>query len=275
MNIQKIGFIGGGNMASSLLSGLIASGHSPQHLWVSDINPDTLKALAQNLNVNTSTSNDTVINEVDVVVLAVKPQTLSFVAKSAAALIQQKKSLVVSIAAGINQHSLSQWLGADTAIVRCMPNTPALVLTGATALHANTKVTAEQRNLAENILRSVGIALWVKDESELDAVTAVSGSGPAYYFLLMEAMEKAALELGLSEVTARLLVQQTALGAAKIALESPESPEQLRKRVTSPGGTTQRAIETFEQGGFSELVSKALHAARDRSIEMSKQSENT
>jgi pyrroline-5-carboxylate reductase len=275
MNIQKIGFIGGGNMASSLLSGLIASGHSPQHLWVSDINPDTLKALAQNLNVNTSTSNDTVINEVDVVVLAVKPQTLSSVAKSAAALIQQKKPLVVSIAAGINQHSLSQWLGADTAIVRCMPNTPALVLTGATALHANTKVTAEQRNLAENILRSVGIALWVKDESELDAVTAVSGSGPAYYFLLMEAMEKAALELGLSEVTARLLVQQTALGAAKIALESPESPEQLRKRVTSPGGTTQRAIETFEQGGFTELVSKALHAARDRSIEMSKQSENT
>ena len=275
MNIQKIGFIGGGNMASSLLSGLIASGHSPQHLWVSDINADTLKALAENLNVNTSTSNDTVINEVDVVVLAVKPQTLSSVAKNAAALIQQKKPLVVSIAAGISQYSLSQWLGADTAIVRCMPNTPALVLTGATALHANTKVTVEQRNLAENILRSVGIALWVKDESELDAVTAVSGSGHAYYFLLMEAMEKAALELGLSEVTARLLVQQTALGAAKIALESSESPEQLRKRVTSPGGTTQRAIETFDQGGFTELVSKALHAARDRSIEMSKQPENT
>ena len=275
MNIQKIGFIGGGNMASSLISGLIASGHSPQHLWVSDINPDALKALAENLNVNTSTSNDTVINEVDVIVLAVKPQILSNVAKSAAALIQQKKSLVVSIAAGISQHSLSQWLGADTAIVRCMPNTPALVLTGATALHANARVTVEQRNLAENIMRSVGIALWVKDESELDAVTAVSGSGPAYYFLLMEAMEKAALELGLSEATARLLVQQTALGAAKIALESSESPEQLRKRVTSPGGTTQRAIETFEQGGFTELVSKALHAARDRSIEMSKQPENT
>jgi len=275
MKIQKIGFIGGGNMASSMISGLIASGHSPQHLWVSDINPDTLKTLAENLNVNTSASNDEIINAVDVIVLAVKPQVLSSVAKSAAALIQQKKSLVVSIAAGISQQSLSQWLGADTAIVRCMPNTPALVLTGATALHANAKVTAEQRSLAENIMRSVGIALWVKDESELDAVTAVSGSGPAYYFMLMEAMEKAALELGLSEVTARLLVQQTALGAAKIALESSESPEQLRKRVTSPGGTTQRAIETFEQGGFTELVSKALHAARDRSIEMSKQSENT
>jgi pyrroline-5-carboxylate reductase len=275
MNIQKIGFIGGGNMASSLISGLIASGHSPQHLWVSDINPDTLTALAKNLNVHTSASNDTVINEVDVIVLAVKPQTLSTVAKSTAPLIRQKKTLVVSIAAGISQHSLSQWLGADTAIVRCMPNTPALVLTGATALHANTSVTPEQRNLAENIMRSVGIALWVKDESELDAVTAVSGSGPAYYFLLMEAMEKAALELGLNEVTARLLVQQTALGAAKIALESSESPEQLRKRVTSPGGTTQQAIATFEQGGFTGLVSKALHAARDHSIEMSKQSENS
>lgn len=261
-------------MASSLISGLIASGHTPEQIWVSDINPDTLTDLAKQLHINTSINNDDIINAVDVVVLAVKPQTLSAVAQSAAALIQQKKSLVVSIAAGINQNSLSRWLGADTAIVRCMPNTPALVLTGATALHANDKVTAEQRDLAENILRSVGIALWVDDEAELDAVTAVSGSGPAYYFLLMEAMEKAALELGLSEQTARLLVQQTALGAAKIALESAESPEQLRKRVSSPGGTTQQAIETFEQGGFTELVSKALHAARDRSIEMSKQMEN-
>ncbi len=275
MKTSKIGFIGGGNMASSLISGLIASGHAPKQIWVSDINPDTLTALAKQLNVNTSVNNDDIINAVDVVVLAVKPQTLSTVAQSAAALIQKKKSLVVSIAAGINQSSLSRWLGADTAIVRCMPNTPALVLTSATALHANDKVTAAQRDLAENILRAVGIALWVEDEAELDAVTAVSGSGPAYYFLLMEAMEKAAVELGLSEETARLLVQQTALGAAKIALESSESPEQLRRRVTSPGGTTQRAIETFEQGGFTELVAKALHAARDRSIEMSKQMENS
>ena len=275
MKTNKIGFIGGGNMASSLISGLIASGHAPEQIWVSDINSDTLAALKKQLHVHTSVNNDDIINAVDVVVLAVKPQSLSAVAQSAATLIQQKKSLVVSIAAGINQNSLSRWLGADTAIVRCMPNTPALVLTSATALHANNKVTDEQRDLAENILRAVGIALWVDDEAELDAVTAVSGSGPAYYFLLMEAMEKAALELGLSEETARLLVQQTALGAAKIALESAESPEQLRRRVTSPGGTTQQAIETFERGGFTELVSKALHAARDRSIEMSKQMENS
>lgn len=275
MNTQKIGFIGGGNMASSLISGLIASGHSPQDLWVSDINQDALKVLAENLNVNTSTNNDEIINAVDVVVLAVKPQILSTVAKNATPSIQQKQPLVVSIAAGISQQSLSQWLGNNIAIVRCMPNTPALVLTGATALHANAQVTAEQHDLAENIMRSVGIALWVNDESELDVVTAVSGSGPAYYFLLMEAMEKAAIEMGMNEVTARLLVQQTALGAAKIALESSESPEQLRKRVTSPGGTTQQALETFEEGGFTALVSKALHAARDRSIEMSKQTENT
>ena len=275
MKTNKIGFIGGGNMASSLISGLIASGHAPEQIWVSDINADTLTALKHDLNVNTSANNDDVINAVDVVVLAVKPQTLGAVAQSIAALVQQKKSLVVSIAAGINQNSLSRWLGADTAIVRCMPNTPALVLTGATALHANDKVTDEQRDLAENILRAVGIALWVDDEAQLDAVTAVSGSGPAYYFLLMEAMEKTAVELGLSQETARLLVQQTALGAAKIALESAESPGQLRRRVTSPGGTTHEAIETFEQGGFTELVSKALHAARDRSIEMSKQMENS
>ncbi|MGZ5017705.1 MAG: pyrroline-5-carboxylate reductase [Methylobacter sp.] len=275
MRTNKIGFIGGGNMASSLINGLIASGHAPEQIWVSDIDPDTLTNLKSQLNINTTVNNDDVVNAVDVVVLAVKPQTLGAVAQSIAALIQQKKPLVVSIAAGINQNSLSRWLGADTAIVRCMPNTPALVLTGATALHANDKVTTEQSDLAENILRAVGIALWVEDEAELDAVTAVSGSGPAYYFLLMEAMEKAALELGLTPETARLLVQQTALGAAKIALESAESPEQLRKRVTSPGGTTQRAIETFEQGGFTELVAKALHAARDRSIEMSKQMENS
>jgi pyrroline-5-carboxylate reductase len=275
MKTNKIGFIGGGNMASSLISGLIASGHAPEQIWVSDINPDTLTSLANGLNVNTSANNADIVNAVDVVVLAVKPQGLSAVAQGVAELVQQKKPLVVSIAAGVNQNSLSNWLGADTAIVRCMPNTPALVLTGATALHANAKVSAVQHNLAESILRAVGIALWVESEAELDAVTAVSGSGPAYYFLLMEAMEKAALDMGLSLGTARLLVQQTALGAAKIALESAGSPEDLRRQVTSPGGTTQQAIETFEQGGFTELVSKALHAARDRSIEMSKQMENS
>ena len=148
------------------------------------------------------------------------------------------------------------------------------MLTGATALHANANVSAEQRDLAETILRAVGIALWVDKESDLDAVTAVSGSGPAYFFLLMEAMEQAAVTMGLSAETARLLIQQTALGAAKIALESPDTPAELRKRVTSPGGTTQRALETFERGGFTELVAQAVYAAKDRSVAMSQEMES-
>jgi pyrroline-5-carboxylate reductase len=269
MNTKNIGFIGAGNMATSLISGLIASGHSSRCIWIADVNPDALQALADTLQVNTASSNAALVDAVDVVVLAVKPQVLHSVAEQVARAIQHKKALVVSIAAGITQKSLAHWLGEEAAIVRCMPNTPALVLTGATALHANNNVTNEQRDLAENILRAVGLALWVETDAELDAVTAVSGSGPAYYFLLMEAMETAALELGLNETQARLLIQQTALGAAKIALESNESPAQLRQRVTSPGGTTQAALECFEQGGFSPLVKKALHAARDRSVALS------
>lgn len=273
MNKKSIGFIGGGNMAYSLLSGLLSSGHDAQQLWVADINAEARQALRDNLHVNVTTDNDTVVAAVDVLVLAVKPQVIKEVAAAIAPRIQQKNLLVISIAAGISQVSLSRWLGVNTAIVRCMPNTPALVLTGATALHANAHVNAKQRNIAETILRAVGIALWVHEESELDTVTAVSGSGPAYYFLLMEAMETVAISMGLSAKTARLLVQQTALGAAKIALESTESPECLRQRVTSPNGTTEQAINVFQQGGFNELVAKALQAAKDRSIELAKQSE--
>ncbi len=271
MNTQKIGFIGGGNMASSLINGLIASGLSPDQIWVSDNNQDVLQSLISNLKINGSQTNDDLINQVDVVILAVKPQILRMVAEQVAKNLLNKEVLVVSIAAGITQESLAQWLGNELAIVRCMPNTPALVRAGATALHANPHVNNQQKDLAENILRAVGISIWVDKESELDAVTAVSGSGPAYYFLLMEAMEEAALELGLSEESARLLIQQTALGAAKMAMESADTPMELRKKVTSPGGTTQKAIQTFEEEGFSRLVSKALHAARDRSIEMSKE----
>lgn len=271
MNTKKVGFIGGGNMASSLVKGLIASGHSTDLLWVSDTNQDALHDLQTTLKVNITDNNIDLVNKVDVVVLAVKPQVLRSVAEQINRALKMRKILVVSIVAGIVQDSLAEWIGIDIAIVRCMPNTPALVRTGATALYANNNVNDEQKDLAENILRAVGICLWVEHESQLDAVTAVSGSGPAYYFLLMEAMEYAALELGLTEHVARLLIQQTALGAAKIALESEETPGQLRERVTSPGGTTEEAIKMFDQGGFTQLVSKALHAARDRSIDMSKE----
>lgn len=271
MKTKKIGFIGGGNMAHSLISGLIASGHSAQKIWVSDADKEKLSSLAANTQVNISATNDALVAAVDVVVLAVKPQVIAAVIKDSTASFKQSSALIVSIAAGINQQSLCNWLGADKAIVRCMPNTPALVQTGATGLHANQNVTEEQHDLAENIMRSVGISVWVETENELDAVTAVSGSGPAYFFLLMEAMEKSAIELGLTEHTARLLIEQTALGAAKIALESTESPGELRARVTSPGGTTEQAIQTFNQGDLTGLVHKALQAAHDRSIQLAKE----
>ena len=271
MKTRSIGFIGGGNMATSLMSGLIASGYAPEQIWVSDSNQNALQSHAEHLRVNTSNTTSAIVPEVDVLVLAVKPQILKEICLEIAAEIQQHNVLVVSIAAGITQHSLANWLGSKTAIVRSMPNTPAMVLTGATALHANPNVSEEQKDLAENILRSVGLTLWLEDEAQMDSVTAISGCGPAYYFLLMEAMEQAALEIGLDEHSARLLIQQTALGAAKIALESSESPLQLRERVTSPGGTTQKAIQTFQEHDFVGIVSKAIHAAKERSIEMSKQ----
>lgn len=269
MNTKRIGFIGAGNMATSLISGLITSGHSVDQIWASDTNQERLQYLSDKFGINTSGNNQVLINEVDVVVLAVKPQILHEVAREISEVLANNNILVVSIAAGITHSSLSQWLGKNVSIVRCMPNTPALVRSGATALFANDQVSEDHKNLAENILRSVGICLWVDFESELDAVTAVSGSGPAYFFLLMEAMERSAEELGLSENTARLLIQQTAIGAAKIALESEESPAILRERVTSPGGTTEQALNVLAEGNFLTLVSKALHAARDRSIEMS------
>ncbi len=271
MHSENIGFVGGGNMAASLASGLIASGHPAQKIWVSDLDETKLQSLGSTLKVNITIDNNAIVKRCDVLVLAVKPQVLRSVAENISGCLQEHDRLVISIAAGINQQSLAKWLGDRIAIVRCMPNTPALVQSGATALHANGNVLAEHRDFAENILRSVGITVWVDSESELDAVTALSGSGPAYFFLLMEAMQKAAIEMGLSEKVASLLIQQTALGAAKIALESPGSPGRLRANVTSPGGTTQRAIEVFQQGGFEELVVNALMAARERSIEMSKE----
>jgi pyrroline-5-carboxylate reductase len=268
MKTKKIGFIGGGNMATSLIKGLISSGHSAQQIWVSDSNQDKLSSLATRLHINTSATNDALIEDVDVVVLAVKPQAIAQVVMAAKVAFDNGNVLIVSIAAGINQASLSAWLGSDKAIVRCMPNTPCLVQTGATGIHANHNVSAEQRDLAENIMRSVGISIWINNEAEMDAVTAVSGSGPAYFFLLMEAMEASALELGLSKETAQLLIEQTALGAAKMALESAESPSELRRKVTSPGGTTEQAINIFNDNGFTDLVKKSLQAANDRSISL-------
>jgi pyrroline-5-carboxylate reductase len=264
----KIAFIGGGNMARSLIGGLIADGFNPAQIHVADPIPDCLADLAAHYSVKTFDDNLVAIDGCDVVIAAVKPQQLQTVIRELADVWTNDK-LLVSIAAGIKVDDMQRWLAfEDAAIVRAMPNTPALVQTGATALYANAAVSTQQHELAEAILRSVGLALWVKQESTMDAVTALSGSGPAYFFLVMEAMEFAAVELGLEPETAHLLCLQTALGSAKMAIESSESAATLRQRVTSPGGTTERAIHELEDGGLKGVFENALVAAALRSREM-------
>ncbi len=267
----RCGFIGAGNMATSLIGGLIADGFPPQAIQVTDVDAEKCQALKTRLGVQTHACNETLVTSSDIIVLAVKPQQIQAVSGEIANVVQRTHPLIVSIAAGIREQNLELWLGGNVAIVRCMPNTPALVQSGATGLHANMYVTPSQKDQAESLLRAVGIAVWVEREDLLDVVTAVSGSGPAYFFLLMEAMEKAGNELGLAPDTTRLLVEQTALGAAKLAFEADAGPGELRRRVTSPAGTTEKAIEVFSQGGFEQLVCQALHAACQRSRELSEQ----
>jgi pyrroline-5-carboxylate reductase len=269
MTSKTIAFIGGGNMATSLISGLVADGYNPKHIVVSDPDGIKLSGLAANFGIQAADDNDSAIARADVVVMAVKPQVLKIVAGEIAPAIQERKPLVVSIAAGVREKDLQEWLGGELALVRTMPNTPAMLQAGATVLHAGAAVSREQKDLAESILRAVGLTRWVSDETEMDAVTALSGSGPAYFFLVMEAMEEAGREMGLSAENARLLTLQTALGAARMAMESSEGPAVLRARVTSPGGTTERALSILEEGELQRLFSRALAGARDRSIELS------
>jgi pyrroline-5-carboxylate reductase len=269
MKQLTLGFIGAGNMASSLIAGLCADGYAPEKICASDVDAEKLDSLASRFGIKTSANNLAVVEKSQVLVLAVKPQSLREVATGIASAVQRCKPLVISLAAGVTEADIDRWLGSGNDIVRCMPNTPALVKTGATALHGNENISAEQRSRAEAILRAVGLAVWVDREELLDTVTALSGSGPAYFFLLMEAMEEAAVRLGLEPVTARLLTQQTALGAARLAMESDESPAELRRKVTSPGGTTEAAIGSFENAGFTAMVLDAIHAAEKRSVSLS------
>ncbi len=271
MASQSIAFIGGGNMATSLVGGLIANGASPDTVWVTDIDAGKLRALRERFGVHTTGDNLNAVRHAETVVLAVKPQNMAEVVQGLAGAAREHRPLVVSIAAGVREPDIRRWLQFDAAIVRTMPNTPALVGAGATALYANEHVTPEQRARAESVLRAVGIALWVENEGLLDAVTALSGSGPAYYFQLMEIMEEAGVALGLDRETARRLTLQTAFGASRIALEGEESPATLRTRVTSPGGTTERAIDALRDGGVEKLYADALTAARDRSIELGRE----
>jgi len=268
MKHHAIGFIGGGNMACSLVGGLIADGCEASSIRVSDPSDQQRRFIESNYGVTASESNENVVATSDIIVFAVKPQVIKSVAEGLGTEIRNKKSLVVSIAAGIKAGNLDHWLGGDVPIVRAMPNIAVLVKSGATALYANPRVSEDQRNHAESIMRAVGLTLWLDDESHMDAVTALSGSGPAYLFLVIEVLENAAIKLGLPRETAHLLALQTAFGAAKMALESSEDCTALRARVTSPGGTTEQAIAVLQEGDIQGLFDRALKSAHQRATEL-------
>ncbi|HEY0963194.1 MAG TPA: pyrroline-5-carboxylate reductase [Pseudomonadales bacterium] len=264
---STIGFIGAGNMAGALIEGLLANGVAPARLWASDTDAGKLAALAAK-GIRTSQANAELVAACDVLVLAVKPQVMAAVVGDLKAALAAKSCLLVSIAAGIQLASLQQWTSPQQAIVRCMPNTPALVLAGATGAVANARVSAGHKAIADALLRAVGIVCWLDDEEQIDAVTAVSGSGPAYFFLMIEAMQAAGTKLGLPADVARALTLQTAFGAAKLALNSDADAAELRRRVTSPNGTTEAAIRQFENDSFRDVVDRALGKAAARSREL-------
>lgn len=263
----QLGFIGAGNMASALVGGLLAQGWPASHLWLSDSHVGQLAAHAER-GCKTLTDNAALAASVDVLVLSVKPQVMADVLRPLADIVQSRQPLIVSIAAGIPSDSLSRWLGGRLAVVRAMPNTPALVQSGATGLFANDYVSNEQRRLAEQVLGAVGLTLWVEQEELIDAVTAVSGSGPAYFFYVMEAMIAAGVKLGLQEQDARALTLQTALGAAQMAITADVAPAELRRRVTSPAGTTEQAVKVFDEAELQAIFQRALRACADRGAQM-------
>ncbi len=268
MDTVDIAFIGGGNLAASLVGGLIADGYPAAAIRVADPDPARRERLAARWGVQVHEDNAAAARGAAVLVLAVKPQVVPAVARELGPLARAQGSLVVSVAAGVRTRDLARWLGFEAPLVRAMPNTPALVQSGASGLYATPGTGEAERERAESLLRAVGVTVWVEDEDLMDAVTAVSGSGPAYFFLLMEALAEAGERLGLEAGQARLLALETAFGAAKMALEASEPPAALRARVTSPGGTTERALGVLEEGGFRELVSRAVAAARERAREL-------
>lgn len=268
MKNNRICFIGCGNMGRSLIGGLIANGYMPENICGADPANEQRQKLRALFDIEVFQQNIDAIKNADMIVLAVKPQLMETTVKGIAAEFDPARPLIISIAAGIRLSAISAWLQQDLAIVRVMPNTPALIQAGATALYANDKTNTAQRESAEMIMRSVGLTVWLDDESLMDVVTALSGSGPAYFFLLMEIMEKAAVKMGLGQKQARLLTLETAFGAAKMAIESESDAATLRRQVTSPGGTTEQALNVLTEANIETLFHAALAAAKQRSIEL-------
>ena len=265
---DTLAFIGGGNMARSLIGGLARRGFDTARIRVAEPVAELRQALVADFGVQGYEQGPLAVAGAGLWLLAVKPQAMRAACEPLAALAGEARPLVVSIAAGIPVAQIQQWLGGELPVVRCMPNTPALLGAGVTGLYAGTQVDAAGRQRAEQLLASAGATVWVAEETLVDAVTAVSGSGPAYAFLLAEAMESAAVAEGLPAADARSLVVHTLLGAGRMLAESGHAPAELRRQVTSPGGTTQAAIETFQAGGLETLVARAVHAARQRAAEL-------
>ena len=261
---MRIAFLGGGNMAAALIGGLIAKGTDARSIAVVEVSPAARERLAARYPVHIATAPDAAMQRSDVVVLAVKPQD----AKSALASIAVQQQLVISIAAGLTLQTLSRWLGGHRKLVRCMPNTPALIGAGIAGLYALPEVSAEEKSKAETILTAVGEAVWVPEERLLDPVTAVSASGPAYVFWMMEQLAASAEKLGIATDVARKLALHTVLGAAKLAASSTESPATLRKNVTSKGGTTEAALNVFDQEQLAERFRRAVEAASRRATQL-------
>ena len=261
---QRIISVGGGNMGRAIIGGLLEQGYEKELLSIVDPDPDAQKFITQELGIDASPSVSNLI-DAEIVLLAVKPQNMKTVAEELSPLISNFRPLIISIAAGITTAQLARWLGYDGTIVRAMPNTPALVGQGAAALFATSNATREERVSALEIISTVGFAEWVDDEDLLDIVTALSGSGPAYYFLVMELLEQIAIELGLDACLARKLSIETAYGASLLARQSSNTPGQLRAQVTSPGGTTESALQVLSDGDLESLFRNALKAAHERS----------
>jgi pyrroline-5-carboxylate reductase len=268
MRAVKLAFVGGGNMARSLIGGLVASGVTPHSITVAEPDRSRREALRRGFDVRVTDDNAAAVEQADVVILATKPQALMGAIRSAGP--AREGALYLSVAAGIRVDDIRDWLGGDVAIVRAMPNTPALMGCGAAALFANPAAEDEQRELAETIMRSVGAVVWVPREDDLDPVTALSGSGPAYFFLLIETMIKTGVELGLEPAAATLLAEETALGAARMALESEEDVAELRRRVTSPGGTTEAGLQAMEAAGVPAGIAAGIRAASARAAALAR-----
>lgn len=266
-----ISFIGAGNMARAILGGLVANGYDPTRIWASAPEDSHLQGLRDDFGIYTTTDNRHCASQADILILAVKPQVMAQACQDVASVVRNTRPLAVSIAAGLDSQTIGGWLGGDVPVVRCMPNTPSLVGKGASALYATDSVSRQQREAVTSIFSSIGLGVWLEQEQQMHAVTALSGSGPAYCYMLVESMEAAAVDAGVPSETARQLAVQTMAGAAEMCSHGDETPAQLRRNVMSPGGTTEQAVEALESGGLRGIVAKAFNAAKTRSAELSEQ----